>query len=150
MWFAILRRVALSLLTLLALAVFIFVATEVMPGDALDVTLSSDEIANITPERLAQMKHELGLDRPPMERLGSFLINAVQGDFGRTMISKAPVSDIVIYPMRNSVALALVVLAVALPLALLVGVASACLHRRWGDHLISTGAIVGYLNHPGF
>ena len=66
MWLAILRRVALSLLTLLALAVFIFVATEVMPGDALDVTLSSDEIANITPERLAQMKHELGLDRPPM------------------------------------------------------------------------------------
>lgn len=144
MLISILRRVALSLLTLLALAVFIFVATEVMPGDALDVTLSSDEIANITPERLAQMKHELGLDRPPMERLGSFLVNVVQGDFGRTMISKAPVSDIVTYPMRNSVALALVVLAVALPLALLVGVASACLHRRWGDHLISTVAIVGY------
>lgn len=144
MLIAILRRIALSLLTLLALAVFIFVATEVMPGDALDVTLSSDEIAHISPERLAQMKYELGLDRPPMERLGTFLANAVQGDFGRTMISKAPVSDIVAYPMRNSVALALVVLAVALPLALLVGVVSACWHRRWADHFISAGAIVGY------
>ena len=38
MLISILRRVVLSLLTLLALAVFIFVATEVMPGDALDVT----------------------------------------------------------------------------------------------------------------
>lgn len=144
MLIAVLRRFALSLLTLLALAVFIFVATEIMPGDALDVVLSSDEIANLSPERLAQMKRDLGLDRPATERLGKFLAGAVQGDFGRTLISKAPVSEIVAYPMRNSVALGLVVLAVALPLALLVGVASAYWHRRWADHVISTGAIVGY------
>ncbi|MBL8332307.1 MAG: hypothetical protein JNM08_04360, partial [Rubrivivax sp.] len=47
MLIAVLRRFALSLLTLLALAVFIFLATEVMPGDALDVILSSDEVANM-------------------------------------------------------------------------------------------------------
>jgi peptide/nickel transport system permease protein len=141
---AILRRLALSLLTLLALAVFIFVATEVMPGDALDVILSSDEVANMPPERLAQMKRDLGLDRPATERLGRFLAGAVQGDFGRTLISKAPVSQIVAYPMRNSVALALLVLAFALPLALAVGIASAYWHRRWADHAISVGAIVGY------
>lgn len=144
MLIAVLRRFVLSLLTLLALAVFIFFATEVMPGDALDVILSSDEIANMPPERLAQMKRELGLDRPASERLGKFLAGAVQGDFGRTLISKAPVSQIVAYPMRNSVALALVVLAFALPLALAVGIASAYWHRRWADHVISAGAIVGY------
>ena len=144
MLLALLRRLLLSLLTLLALAVFIFVATEVMPGDALDVVLSSDEIANIPPERLTQMKRDLGLDRPATERLGRFLAGAVQGDFGKTMISKAPVSSIVAYPMRNSMALALVVLACAIPVALVVGIASAYWHRRAVDHLISTGAIVGY------
>ncbi|MFO1325735.1 MAG: ABC transporter permease [Rubrivivax sp.] len=144
MLIAVLRRFALSLLTLLALAVFVFVATEVMPGDALDVILSSDEVASMPPERLAQMKRELGLDRPATERLGRFLAGAVQGDFGRTLISKTPVSQIVGYPMRNSVALALVVLAVALPLALAVGIASAYWHRRWADHAISVGVIVGY------
>ncbi len=144
MLIAVLRRFALSLLTLLALAVFIFVATEVMPGDALDVILSSDEVANMPPERLVQMKHDLGLDRPATERLGKFLVNAAQGDFGRTLISKAPVSEVVAYPMRNSVALALVVLAVALPLALVVGIASAYWHRRSIDHVLSAGAIVGY------
>lgn len=144
MLIAVLRRFALSLLTLLALAVFIFLATEVMPGDALDVILSSDEVANMPPERLAQMKRDLGLDRPAPERLAGFLAGAVQGDFGRTLISKAPVSQIVAYPMRNSVALALLVLTFALPLALAVGIASAYWHRRWADHLISAGAIVGY------
>ena len=144
MLIAVLRRVSLSLLTLLALAVFIFVATEVMPGDALDVVMSSDEVANMPPARLAQMKKDLGLDRPAPERLGRFLVGAVQGDFGRTLIAKTPVAQIVAYPMRNSVALAGVVLLTAIPLAMMIGIASAYWHRRWVDHLLSTGAIVGY------
>lgn len=139
-----LRRLLLSVATLLALAVFVFVATEIMPGDALDVILSSDEVANMPPERLAQMRRDLGLDRPAAERLGRFLVHAVQGDFGRTIISKAPVSQIVAYPMRNSVVLALVALAVAVPLALAVGIASAYWRRRVADHVISTAALVAY------
>ena len=138
------RRFLLSLATLFALAIFVFAATEIMPGDALDVILSSDEVAAMPPERLAQMKRDLGLDRPAHERLGRFLAGAVQGDFGRTIISKAPVSTIIAYPMRNSVALALAVLAVALPLAVAIGVASAYFHRRFLDHAVSTAAIVGY------
>ena len=141
---AIARRVALSLLTLLALAVFIFVATEVLPGDALDVVLSSDEIANIPPERLAQMKRELGLDRPAHELLAAFLVNAAQGDFGRTLVSKAPVAEVIAYPMRNSLALASLVLLIALPLAVLIGVAGAVWHRRLADHLLATATIIGY------
>ncbi len=141
---AIARRVALSLMTLVALAVFIFLATEVMPGDALDVVLSSDEIASMPPERLAQMKRDLGLDRPAHQRLASFLAGAVQGDFGRTIISRTPVSQVVAYPMRNSLALACLVLLIALPLAVLIGVAGAVWHRRLPDHLIATATIIGY------
>jgi len=144
MLIAIIRRFALSLLTLLALAIFIFVATEIMPGDAVDVILSSDEIANMPPERLIQMKHDLGLDRPASERLGNFLLNAVQGDFGKTIISKAPVTSIIAYPMRNTLALAILVLLIAIPLAIAVGVASAFWHRRFVDHVISTVVIIGY------
>lgn len=141
---AIVRRLLLSLLTLLALMVFVFIATEIMPGDALDVVLSADEVANMPPERLAKMKRDLGLDQPAPQRLANFLGGAVQGDFGRTLISKAPVSAIVAYPLRNSLALAVVVLLVALPLALVIGIASAYWHRRGFDNVMSTAAIVGY------
>ena len=76
MLIAIARRMLLSLLTLLMLAAFVFVATEIMPGDALDVSLSADELAMIPPERLAQIpssliflriRPELGDDRIPAE-----------------------------------------------------------------------------------
>lgn len=141
---AVVRRLALSLMTLLMLAIFIFAATEILPGDALDVSLSADEIAMIPPERLAQMKRDLGLDRPLTERMGSFLLGVVQFDFGKTLISKTPVGEIIGYPLRNSLLLAGMVMLIAIPLALVLGVASAYAHGRTLDNTLSAGAIIGY------
>jgi peptide/nickel transport system permease protein len=141
---AVLRRLALSLLTLLLLASFVFVATEILPGDALDVSLSADELAMMPAERLAQMKRDLGLDRPAAERLLGFLAGAARLDFGRTLISKAPVIDIVAYPLRNSLILGGAVILVAIPVALLIGVVAACRFRRASDAILSSGAIIGY------
>lgn len=144
MLIAVLRRVFLSFTTLVMVAVFIFIATEVMPGDALDVSLSADEIAMIPPERLAQMKRDLGLDRPAHERLISFLGGAMTLDFGKTLISKTPVAAIIGYPLRNSLILAGAVLLIAITLALAIGVAAAVWKDKAVDHAVSTGAIIGY------
>lgn len=141
---AVLRRLGASLATLLLLSSFIFLATEVLPGDALDVTLSADEISMIPPWRLAEMKAVLGLDRPLQERFLAFLGHLVQGEFGRTIISKAPVWDIIAYPLRNSLALAAATLVLALPLALLLGVVAATQQGRAGDAALSSAAIIGY------
>ena len=141
---AVLRRVGLSLLTLVLLATYIFLATEVLPGDALDVSLSADELSHMPRERLLQMKHELGLDRPAYERLGEFLLGVAQLDFGRTVITKARVVDIVAYPLRNSLLLAATVIVIAFPLALVLGVIAAYRYRRPADTVISVGAIIGY------
>ena len=141
---AVARRVALSVLTLFLLTVFVFAATEVLPGDALDVSLSADEIAMMPPERLAEMKRDLGLDRPAHERFASFLSGVVRLDFGRTLVSKAPVVDIVAYPLRNSLLLAAAVLAAAVPIALAIGTAAAWWQGRAPDTAISTAAIVGW------
>ena len=144
MLIAIARRVALSALTLLLLAAFVFVATEVLPGDALDVSLSAEELSMIPPARLAAMKAELGLDRPALERFGEVLAGAVRGDFGRTLVSRAPVWGSVAYPLRNSLILAAAVLAVAIPVAIAIGTAAAWWRGRTPDTAISTAAIVGY------
>jgi len=141
---AVLRRLALSLVTLLMLATYVFVATEILPGDALDVSLSADELSMMPPARLAQMKRELGLDRPAPERFLAFLGGVTQLDFGRTLISKTPVIDIVAFPLRNSLILGGAVLVAAIPLALFVGIVSAYWFRRATDTIISSAAIIGY------
>ena len=141
---ALLRRAAFALMTLAMLAIFVFIATEVLPGDALDVTLSADELSAMPPARLAAMKAELGLDRPKATRIGEFLWGLAQGDLGRTLLSKIPVSQIIAYPLRNSLLLATATLAIALPLALLLSVAAAYFHRRAADLWISTLSLAGY------
>jgi len=141
---AVLRRISMSAVTLLLLSSFIFLATEVLPGDALDVTLSSDEISMIPPWRLAEMKAALGLDRPLQDRFLAFLGHLAKGEFGRTIISKAPVWDIIAYPLRNSIALAGATLLLALPIALVLGVVAAMQHGRMGDAALSSAAIIGY------
>ena len=141
---ALLRRATFALITLAMLAIFVFVATEILPGDALDVTLSADELSAMPPERLAAMKAELGLNRPKLTRISEFLWGLARGDLGRTLLSKIPVSQIIAYPLRNSLLLAVATLVIALPLALLLGVAAAYFHRRAADRWISTLSLAGY------
>jgi len=140
----VLRRAALSVVTLFLLATFIFFATEVLPGDALDVSLSADEIANMPPELLAQRKAELGLDRPVLERYLGFMQGLLAFDLGRTLISRAPVADIIAMPLRNSMALAGMTLLLALPIALAIAMAAAWTKGRALDNAVSGAAIIGY------
>lgn len=144
MIYLILRRGALSLATLFLLASFIFFATEVLPGDALDVSLSADELAMMPPEVLARRKAELGLDRPILERYLSFLGGLLTFDLGRTIITRAAVADIVTMPLRNSLALAGVTLLLALPVALAIAMAAAHAKGRVLDNAVSGAAIIGY------
>jgi peptide/nickel transport system permease protein len=141
---AILRRLLLSGLTMLLLSCFVFLATEILPGDALDMTLTADEMSAMPPEALERKRQELGLDRPAVERLGAFLHDMARFDFGSTVITGAPVSDIVWYPFRNSLALAGATLAAALPLAFVLGIAAAVWRGRAADGAVSGAAIVGY------
>jgi peptide/nickel transport system permease protein len=129
---------------LFLLASFIFFATEVLPGDALDVSLSADEVAMMPPEVLARRKAELGLDRPILERYLGFLGGLLKFDLGRTIITRAPVAVIVAMPLRNSMALAAVTLLLALPVALGIAMAAAQAKGRGLDNAVSGAAIIGY------
>lgn len=144
MLFAMLRRLALSLLVVFLVTVLVFLATEVLPGDALQVSLTADEAALMKPEELAAKRRELGLDRPAPVRYFEWLSRAARGDFGVTLLSKTPVAEVLHYPLRNSLLLGAVAAAVAIPIALLLGMAAAYWRRRWPDTLASVGAIVGY------
>ena len=67
MFRAMIRRTSLSVLILFLVAVFVFLATEVLPGDALDVYLSEDDVSVMTLEDIEEMRRDLGLDVPAPE-----------------------------------------------------------------------------------
>ncbi|QJR10188.1 Glutathione transport system permease protein GsiC [Usitatibacter rugosus] len=138
------RRLVLSALVVFLVTVLVFVATEVLPGDALQVSLTADEASQMSDADFAKRRAELGLDRPAVVRYGSWLAHAVTGDFGKTIIGREDVATVIGYPLRNSMLLGLVTALCAIPIALAIGIAAAYWRGRTPDLIASTGAIVGY------
>jgi len=141
---AILRRLSLSLLTLLLCALLVFIATEVLPGDALDVFLTEDDLLAMTAKDIEVMRREFGLDRPAPVRFLEWFSGAMVGNFGVTLIDKAPIMDIIWHPMLNSLQLGIVITLIAVPIALAIGVSTGYYHGRKTDTVVSTVSIIGY------
>src|SRR6476661_2294377 len=72
------RRIAIAAVTLLAVSFFAFAAMELLPGGVAERVLGR----NATPQAVAQLNHQLGLDRPFLERYVSWLGAFLHGDFG--------------------------------------------------------------------
>ncbi len=115
------QRLGLGILTLLAASVLIFAGTEVLPGDVATAILQN----SATPENVAELRHELGLDRPAPVRYVEWLGRAVQGDMGRSLANHRDVVEELTPRLKNTMFLAVYAALVAVPLAVALGIAAA-------------------------
>jgi peptide/nickel transport system permease protein len=116
----------------------------VLPGDALDVFLTSDDLMTMEAEDIEALRHEYGLDKPAVERFWQWFSGVVVGDFGVTFIDKTPVSDVIWDPLLNSLLLATVITLIAIPVALTIGILTGYYRGRKADSMVSSLAIIGY------
>lgn len=141
---AIIRRILLSGLILFLVAAFVFIGTEVLPGDALDVYLTDEDASVMTSEQIEALRRELGLDQPAPVRFLQWLSHAVVGDFGVTLMGKTPIVDIIWNPMLNSLQLGVMIALITVPVALAIGISTGYWRGGRTDAVVSTMSIVGY------
>jgi peptide/nickel transport system permease protein len=141
----ILRRLGMILLTLLAASIIIFSVTQLLPGDVAQVILGQFA----TPEAVANLRAELGLDRPIVVQYFDWLIRFIQGDWGTSMVSRMEVRPMVMARLRNSLMLASVAILMYVPLGILLGVISAIKEDGMADQLIS-GISMAFAGLPEF
>lgn len=115
------QRLGLGVLTLFAAAVLIFIGTEILPGDLASAILQN----SATPESLAALRSQLGLDRPPSVRFYEWLSAAVHGDFGHSLANNQPVLAEIIPRLKNTAFLAGYAAVVAVPAAVAIGLYAA-------------------------
>lgn len=132
------HRLGLALLSLLLVSVVVFLITAVLPGDAAEELLGQDA----TPETLAALRVQMGLDQPLALRYLHWLGGLLVGDPGRSLVSDAPVMELIGNRLPNSLMLAGVTAAIAVPLALLLGTLAAVFRGGWLDRLLNNGAVV--------
>ncbi|WP_420010732.1 ABC transporter permease [Tateyamaria sp.] len=139
------QRLALGALLLLAASALIFGLTEVLPGDAAQAILGQ----SATPESLANLREEMGLNRPALTRYVEWLGGIFTGDLGNALTNKLPIADQVSSRMSNTLFLAFWAAIISVPLALILGVIAVRYQNRWPDKIIS-GITLASISLPEF
>jgi peptide/nickel transport system permease protein len=109
----VLSRVLYSVVTLLLVSIGIFVLAQVLPGDIGRTILGP----YASPDQVAALNSELGLDRPVWDRYLDWLGGFVTGDWGTSPVLGVPVADVLLDALGKSVALALVAFVISAPVA---------------------------------
>ena len=131
------QRISLALLSLVAVSVVVFAITSVLPGDAAQEQLGQEA----TPEVLAALRAQLGLDVPAHERYVRWLGGLVRGDLGVSSTTRLPVVDLIASRLPNSLLLAAVTALFSVPIALTLGISAAVWRGSWFDRWESTAAV---------
>ena len=141
----ILQRLALGVLTLFVVSLVIFTSVEMLPGDFAQAILGQ----SATAETLQAYRDELGLERPAVIRYLEWLGNAVQGDLGASLANGKPISELIGARLGNTLFLAGMTAAIAIPFAVSLGILAALFRNSWFDRSISVSTLTS-ISFPEF
>lgn len=135
------RRLAFLGLTILVTSLVIFVATQLLPGDVARVVLGREA----GEEALAAFREANGLNDPLPVQYIRWLANFATGDWGTSLSTRSEIFPVVIERLRNSLLLAGITMALAVPIAVTLGVFAGLNEDKVVDSTISIGslAVVG-------
>jgi peptide/nickel transport system permease protein len=139
------HRLAAGILLLWAVSALIFVGTEMLPGDAAQAILGQ----SATPEALSNLRRELGLDRPPLERYATWMGRVLTGDFGRSLANREDVATLIGKRLANTAILAGAAAMVTVPLALALGMVCVLYRDRFLDRAVSFASVAA-ISMPEF
>lgn len=131
------QRIGLALLSLLAVSAVVFAITGVLPGDAAQEQLGQEA----TPEAVAALRAQMGLDVPAHQRYLRWLGGLLRGDLGTSSATQMPVAELIASRLPNSLLLAAVTALFSVPIALTLGIAAAVWRGSWFDRGVSSGAV---------
>ncbi len=139
------KRLLAMIPVLFGLSVIVFLIMALIPGDTATAILG----AYATPENVAQVNRDLGLDKPLPEQFWIWFTNVLQGDFGRAYSLSRPVLDEVLERFGATLILAGTSLVLCTILGLLAGIVSAVRQFGWTDRIVTFFVLIG-ISVPSF
>ena len=135
----IVKKLLTAIPVLLVVSIVLFVLLNALPGDAADALAAADA----SPEEIAALREELGLNDPAVVRYFKWISGVVKGDFGKSLISGKPVTDAIVQRFPVTLELTLLAMIVAILIALPMGIASATHRNSFVDYICTVFAMIG-------
>ena len=130
---------------ILGISLLVFALLDLSPGDAAEIILGT----KATPESLAALRSEMGLDQPFWQRYFTYILNALQGNFGTSWRTKLSVVDELTARLPQTMTLAVGSMFLTVLIGLPIGVISAVKQYSALDNITQVGALV-LSSIPGF
>ncbi len=134
-----LKRILMLIPVLLGVSLFVFVVMHLFAGDPARVMLGQ----HATNEQVEALRESMGLNDPIYVQFAHFLSDLLHGDFGRSLMTRAPVLDEIFARFPATVELALAAIIIASVVGITVGVISAVKQYSFFDYLSMIGALLG-------
>jgi len=140
-----LRRLLLTVPVMIGVATLVFALIHLVPGDPAQAMLGE----TATAEEIQRLRTTLGLDRPLLAQYGSFLGGVARGDLGKSFRTGQPVAREIWRRLGDTGILAISAMAVAIAVAIPLGIVAAVFRGRALDHTAMTLALAG-ISMPSF
>ncbi len=145
MYSYIIRRLLLSVVTLLAVLTLVFFLVRIVPGDPAQVILGD----HATQQAIEALRNRLGLNQPLYQQYWDFVSNALVGDWGVSMVKGTPVFDEIVRVLPLTIELTVVALAIGIVVGVPLGTWAAVRRNRLADYAIRVVSLLG-LSFPAF
>jgi ABC-type dipeptide/oligopeptide/nickel transport system permease component len=139
------RRLLMLIPILLGVSFLTFAIAQVTPGDPVVLMLGN----YATPERVAEIRQELGLDDPLLVQYARFVWNAAHGNLGKSIRGQTPVIDEIMARFPSTLELTVAAMAIAIVMGVSMGTLAATTNKKWVERIVMTTAIGG-LSIPNF
>ena len=139
------QRLSLGIFLLLAASALLFGLTEILPGDAAQAQLGQ----SATPENLANLREEMGLNRPAITRYAEWIYGILTGDMGNALSNKLPIGEQIGKRLGATMFLAFWAALISVPFAILLGLIAVRYLNRFPDKAIS-GSTLAAISLPEF
>ena len=132
------KRLIMGVGIVIFVSVLVFAIMQAMPGDPIDLMVDT----RVSPERVAELKAQWGLDEPPIVQYFVWLGNILQGDFGMSVSMKQNVSDLILQRLPYTLMLTGAALLIEYLIAIPLGLWAAVKKDKAVDKSLTVGTIV--------
>ena len=119
-----------------------------LPGDPILMYVASGDLQSFTKEQVDHIKHELGLDRPLLVQYVDWLINALRGDLGKSLLHKYDVLSEIKRRLPITLYLGLLSFVIGCIVGPILGIISAVRRGKWVDNFVTVLANIGITAPP--
>ncbi len=135
----IIRRLLQSSVVVAVMSLLVFVGVNIV-GDPVDMLINPEA----DQAEIERVMRDLGLDRPVHEQYGYFVVNALQGDLGKSFIFGEPALQLIVQRMPATFELAIAALLIAVVLGIPLGVLAGLRPEAGSSKAIMAGSILGF------